>query len=1030
MLEEPAPAALLEKLCGDQRRRWQAGERIPAEAYVRQHPGLESEPQHVLELVYNEVLLREESGEEPRLEEYVRRFPRFVPQLKPLFEVHRALASGGPLEPGGTGGPGATPPETGVPAARPGPALGDYAILAELGRGGMGVVYEARQLSLNRVVALKMILGGQLASGADVQRFRAEAEAAANLDHPHIVPVYEVGEQDGRHYFSMKLVQGISLAQAVNRGPWAVGRQGAERRAARVVEAVARAVHYAHQRGILHRDLKPANILLDEQGQPHVTDFGLARRVEGGSSLTPSGAIVGTPGYMAPEQASGRKGGMSTACDVYSLGAILYELLTGGPPFRGETPLATLRLVQERQPQRPRAVNARVSRDLETICLKCLHKEPQQRYATANDLADDLSRYLAGEPIRGRPVGPAERLWWWCRRRPLVAGLSAALVLMCGLGFGGVLWQWRRAEGQRAVADGQRRLAEENSRQAQQAVDDYFTKVSESKLLKVPGFQPLRKELLETALAYYQRFLEERGADPLLQAETAAAHARVAQITGMIGSPAEALAEYQKARVLYERLADADPGRSEFRHALARIHDDSATLLQSMDGRRAEAAASARRALALREAIARENPGNTDYQHSVAVSHLNLGNLLSRTGRYAEALRSYEQARAAFAPIAKPGQAYGNWGLAKTYHAIGFAHSRLGQYPEALRSCERARALFETVARLDPGDTAFPSDLAYTCTFLGDLHASGFRRPDQALSCYERARTLLTKLVEENPEVTEYRQRLALCWLTIGEQYKTARPAEALRACEEARGLLDKLTRTGSATPDIQDLRAGCYTNIGELQHDTGAYAAAAASHERARDIRQRLVSLNPDCMEYRNNLAVTFHHLGEARWHLGRREESLACYRQAAEHQRQAFLLAPQVPQLRLSLSTLYRKLARRQRELRRPAEAAATALLRRQLWPRHPDELYDVACELALCLPLVGKEPTALTAGEQAERRGYALQAMDTLRQAVAHGFNDREHLRKDPDLEPLRARDDFSKLLDDPGQKPKTGLPSLMP
>jgi serine/threonine-protein kinase len=339
------------------------------------------------------------------------------------------------------------------PSATPGASeecpiryFGDYEILREIARGGMGVVFFARQVSLNRFVALKMIASDRLASETDLRRFHVEAEAAALLDHAHIVPIYEIGEHDGQQYFSMRVIDGGNLADAIPRyvlDP---------RAAARLLCTVARAVHFAHQHGILHRDLKPANILLDRSGQPHVSDFGLAKRIESDCKLTQSGAIMGTPSYMAPEQAAGQNKHLTTAADVYALGAILYELITGRPPFRGDSVIDTLLQVVEREPERPRSLKPHIDRDLESICLKCLEKDPQRRYSTADALAEDLDAYLRGEPVlaevssTGRlmrlllretrhteVMGLWGRVWMWHALQVFVLFLASNVLIWAGV---------------------------------------------------------------------------------------------------------------------------------------------------------------------------------------------------------------------------------------------------------------------------------------------------------------------------------------------------------------------------------------------------------------------------------------------------------------------------------------------------------------------------------------------------------------------------------------------------------------------
>src|SRR6266481_5103852 len=341
----------------------------------------------------------------------------------------------GVVDPGGPGKPSPlgsnSPPDnkTTPRAAEMLGELGDYELLEEIGRGGQGVVFRARQKSLNRTVALKVFSLGQWASKAHVKRFRREAESAASLEHPGIVPIHEVGERDGSCYFSMQFIEGGQLDEVVRREPMPI------RRAAELIAKVARTVQYAHERGILHRDIKPGNILLDANGEPHLTDFGLARLVEHGSTVTGSLEVMGTPSYMAPEQAVGNNAAVSRATDVYGLGAVLYELLTGHPPFAGATTYETIHLLLDSEPRQPRLWNRKIDRDLSAVCLKCLEKNPRYRYSSALELAEDLERWLWHEPIRAKRSGFFTHARKWVQRNPTIAALiTLSIVLAAGLG--------------------------------------------------------------------------------------------------------------------------------------------------------------------------------------------------------------------------------------------------------------------------------------------------------------------------------------------------------------------------------------------------------------------------------------------------------------------------------------------------------------------------------------------------------------------------------------------------------------------
>ncbi len=484
-----------------------------------------------LDEVIADYLAAVQSGHRPDRQAILLKYPELAGPLKDFFadeESFERLAAPLRIDPSGGIERGTLPIDESTEGFVPSSAadvpphlsrFGDYELIREIARGGMGVVYLARQISLNRQVALKMILAGRLASPADVERFHREAEAAARLDHPNIVPIFEVGEQDGHHYFSMRLVEGGDLTRHL---PRFVGDM---RAAATLVAAVADGVHHAHQRGILHRDLKPRNILLGTDGTPCITDFGLAKRIERESGLTLSGAIVGTASYMAPEQARADPS-ITTAADVYSLGAILYQLLTGRAPFEGPTSAATILQVLDRDPERPRSIEPLVDRDLETIALKCLEKEPSRRYDSAAALADDLRRWLNGCPIAARPIGQAERLWRWCLRNPLPAA-GGILVLVLVLVFSWRLWQENRRawtavqEKETALKDAGRsnELAQRNLQEARRSNDRASDNLERSlyeqartlALLRTPGS---RWQILDRARRAEQLRSRQRETNP------------------------------------------------------------------------------------------------------------------------------------------------------------------------------------------------------------------------------------------------------------------------------------------------------------------------------------------------------------------------------------------------------------------------------------------------------------------------------------------------------------------------------------
>ncbi len=786
-----------------------------------------------------------------------------------------------------------------------------YEILSELGRGGMGVVYKARQVGLNRLVALKMILAGGHAGERELARFRVEAEAIAKLQHPHIVQVYEIDTADGRPYFCLEFVDGGPLDKKLGGDPQPF------REAAELVRKLAEAMDYAHRRHIIHRDLKPANVLLTTDGSPKVTDFGLAKKLDEESSHTQSGSIMGTPSYMAPEQAQGRTRDIGPAADIYSLGAILYETLVGRPPFKGQTILETLEQVGSQEPTPPSRLRPKTPHDLETICLKCLQKGRSHRYATAGDLAEDLRRFVRGEPILARPTPLHERAWKWVRRHPIPASLVAVSVLFVlsliagGVAFG--VYQQAQAHEQgrlRGLAEAANlqsqanfQQAEENYKRARSAVDQMLTEVGQERLAREPRMEKLRRELLTRALDFYKRFLDERGADPAVRRETARAYLRVGDIHEMLGEQAAAEQAYDSGRTILTDLRSEFPDDARYRQDLAVCLNNLGGLFKDA-GRTPEAEQAFRDALALRQRLVDDGGGADDRRELAAVGG-NLGVLLLDWGRYAEAetllrqsLRLREEMAAASAdPAARLDTARGQDNL-------GLLLAAVGRGDEAEQAFRKAIDVLQRLKDEYPAVPDYRQELAVGYIDLGNLWRD--TKPVKAEEFYRQALALRTALVADFPTVPVYRQEQAAAFHSLGFVLQAAgRQDDADEAYGQAMGIEEKLVSDYPTVPDYPFELAGSYNNRGILLHTTNRLKEAEKLYDKALALLEKLVADHKDAPAYQKELADALQNLGVLCQTTHRPDEAGKLLRRSLDLRRRLADAYPKAPVYRQDLAS-----------------------------------------------------------------------------------------------------------------------------
>lgn len=963
--------------------------------------------------------------------------------------------------------------------------IGRFDIRRLLGEGAFGRVYEAHDPQLDRIVALKVAKPERLTDERRVQRFLREAKASANLRHPNIVPVFDSGRDGPHYYIASAFVPGSTLERRLLEAP------PDARTAAVVVRHLAEALGYAHSRGVVHRDVKPANVLLDETGEPLLADFGLAARESGEERLTQEGGWVGTPAYLAPEQAAGEA---LPASDQYSLGCVLYELLTGQTPFDGPPELVVF-LHSTQPPPAPRQVKKSVPRDLETIALKCLEKSPAKRYADCQALADDLRRWLEGEPITARRLGLVERVGRWVKREPKLAaavGLVAALLV----GITG-LSAWSAVTYKRLTKEATESAEEAGYRfgQARQAVDDYLLEVEEDEALQTPQLRPVQHKLLKRGLAYYDDFLSKRADDPKLRAANAEAHLRSAFIQQTLGNKPAALAAYATAFPLVEELVAESPGerayllelargfyrlgmlhapsvqsRAETRAAfdkalavleplsrqtpddadalalLARVYNGLGEWHKSTD--RAESLRQTRQALDLRRRVAALRPNDHRAARELADSHANLGVLQTEDRELKAALASYEQAMAALTGsgasldrvaagqrarrmhdvgvvkmmMGESAGASDAWreslgererlvytlqpdlfaDLARTSNDLGVLRNRTpGERGQAKALLDQAFALRAKLVTYVPGSARFVYDLAESCNNLAQFHlaAGDNAAATQALA---QGRALIERLPEEQKKAANFAELLAWNYSAEGLLLrKLSQTDKAVSALQTALRIREEQAKLQPGNAKLQADLAITFVTISYAMIDQKRYSEALPYAAKSAELLDALHRRNPEDLTRRGDYGAALDTLGFLQLQTDSPAEAARTVERAVEVQRAAFAKSKD-RRYRVSLASHYKQLTAARLRLREPDKAALAAEERGKLAAGDANELFEVACDLAQCMPLA----------EADAARRYGELAIQHLQQAVTHGFKDKARW-KTPALDPVRGRAEFKEL-----------------